>query len=1655
MERWFERFQLWLLAHSVVRCVAGHPLDRHIRTAAQFLRLASADNPRWLAFVERLVAALPSQFVSINQYVVRQAQHMLANPEETERTELSALGKVGSCEIGEIQLEADADWNLPDFPGWQPVSDPKACPAEPPRWLIDDDLQLSAVLLEPQPNTDGTVQETLLGCDADPEENLTRQLGSAHTVLLLGREEAQFLPWSWQQMLPHEYAAVGSWINEASVDAPTKPQRLLAVLVWLAITTHRSLEQTLDIPISDNAAEDWVLSGACTDLRRRPPRPRSGWRAQPTHAELLASPCSELKISLPDWATSTLQAHTGAAAPSGTLRQYWPTNWASATSLFRDAAREAGFSRVMPSMLGRWLPTTLFAGGNDALFAAMACSRPNSGLPGATAYPSWSAGSVVDAYARCGVELRTDCEPESNALGSHLSPIDVALRQQLHSAGAKLRGRVAGGISFALKHNAFACHLVLLLLAATGSRPVTDPFESISHFDLDRGRVFIADKLAGVNRMGRLVPLPTSVTNYIRETYLPYLERLAENLKATRPWLAEQIRATQSLHAPRTMPFFFLLREDVSDWVSLSEKAIELEIGETFALPLNCFRHRYSQRLRHNGADPELIDSLLGHAYAGCVTHGDHSLRTWELDVQQLRPAIEGLFADLDVQWPEPPSIDAEALPLRPSAHSGGAIRNFGLAAREEAQRQRQTIGRRQARQVMEKHLRGRELHQLDDEEINSLERELLFMPGGLPHALGGLRYRFYLRVAQRVARRKSVHLKRRRVYVPLNEEVPFFRESAVWAQQGRDMLREGLPRLRRFKPPAKASVADAALMCALHLAVESRLSNPKILWALERPGATRLIFHQRRYWLEFLPNVTVDEAEDEPRSDRAPTGAPTIRLPMSRSAATYFSRLRAKKGRHQSDNALLERISDLLIDAGARHEGYNTRDIVAAFTEVTDQANAIELPGALAAFLAGRVASYSLGWHDLVRVDTGKFLALPCEGEDETWHDLAMVEREAKVAPTDRPALQQRVHAFFRALREHLEASDTGPRTHARRDLVGKLRWELKRCSPDLPSAIRIAGAWVAHLAATVSKLSSVRRYFNTLSGAIEDVWYDEELVGADEEELTELYRQILEVRTDRDLSIVGKQLHRFHAFAREHFALVEPYWDELPIPPRGAQVSAGYIRETDYVRALALLSKRALPAGEQCIACSILILCYRFGLRAGEAFALQREDWVELGAETYIAVRNNRHRKLKTQASRRLVPLLFDLTEPERTSIKQALATSEADAGDTAAAPLLGAASVSGARRRVIHREIIRALRQATTSPSTTLHHARHTFAMRVLDGLLSGYPSYRSVLPDPSPHAIAHHLLGAPGSTRRTLWALARILGHAGPSTTLTSYIHVLDRWAESFADPAVRRPVKHRMLACDDLDSLPRQRGSLHTPEAPTPRSPGCRDLLRLLRLLARGTPWQAASRHLDLEESGCARIYQALLCISRHHSTPKISNEEAARLLLGAVTEEQWKALLSCAERIDALCPAWPSDLEAPTSASVASLISRQRQVLLAKPAHFVWMRLFLDAATIDGSHYELTATAPEHPNLREYAKEQQFTIRPRTDVTKGGNPFQIDPLTLDDGFSTVSHRCALIFKENRSFAIRNRIGFALLLLCWAEGGAKTAGKSPFKSAHSS
>ncbi|MCK2128183.1 site-specific integrase [Thauera aromatica] len=1604
--------QLWLFAHSVIRqAETGTALDSEIGTVARALRHASQENPRWLKFLRSLIAPLPLGFGAINHHLSRRARYLSATYRDarSERNCLVALAKIANFEFSPSSSEGEADGFAAPI-----IVSRLAAPLTPPEflsWQLDGDVDAAVDVIEVPEDVETLGASTLVGVPVTPEENLTQQLIAARSVLLLGREQAQFLPWSWEQLSAAEERSIRQWLEGAAQAVLDEPVRLLAAAVWLAIATHRSLEQACDLPVNGTPGADWTLCARGARLHRQAPRPKRGWRPQPHQMALLAERASVHLIELPAWLTETLASHLlQGMAP---LRMAWRPEWPSINALFRKAATRHGFGRVQPHMLGRWLPSTLFRQSSDPLLAISATARPMSGLPGATAYPAWPVGELTAHYSAAGFELRGNAPDQANALGSELSPLDAALEQALTSTIANLK-RQQQSASLATRHNGYTAQIVVMLLAATGARPIVDPFESIAHFDLVEHRVFIADKVVQASRRGRLLPLAQAATTHLREHYLPYLTALTETLRGPRPSLSAQL---DSITTPQPqMPLFFFLPEDLSDWQSASESTLQATLEAPFPLPLNCFRHRLSQGLRRRGVDAELIDALLGHAYAGSVTHGDQSLRMWKDDMEDVRAAIEGLFAALSLPVPQPPQTTLGALlPALPCD-----VRPFGLESRAQAQRERHHAARQQARALVESVLGGRELHELTTDELEGLERALLFTPAGLPHPLAGIRYRFYLRITERHDHRHRI-TKRRRVFVPLQEEPPFHSELAVRAQAVRDALDKRLQLFQRSIPPAKARAADAELLCCLHLMLECRVAHPELLLGLRNPACTRLVFHRRRYWLEY--RSVPGPAEGDPEAD-APSGwsetEPVVRLPISRTGAAYL--IRAQQTRQREPRSRLAGeigqtldITDAPLDNPA---------LIAALASVIDQANAIELPGVLAGYLGGRVTSFSLGWHDLIALDSDKIL----DGSHAEPTELLPAPGDGDNVQSERPASHAdanvRARAFFRDLRNALVAQETGRRTNTRRDLVRNLHRVRQLHEDQVSTAIAITAHWICELAQTVNRLSSVRRYLSALSGAAEDVWYDTDLIGADEEDLTEHYQRLLDARPTRDLGYVGELLRRFHAFARRAYGIADPLWDELPIPARADLVAPGYIREADYLLALRALSRTTLEPQDGIAARAILVLCYRFGLRAGEAFGLCRCDWVEDGEHTSVLVQNHAHRKVKRPASRRIVPLLFPLCADERAALEAMIDAYEASAGSGLAAPLHGHAWSDPSRRRQVHAHIISALRNGCANPRVTLHHARHTFAARVFIALV---PGLASILPDRSPASIPTTLLGHDRPTRRSLWALARLLGHAHPATTFTSYVHLLDRWAAQASAPATQRRIRSPQLPCTNLDALPKRKRTTGTSAPPEPRVPSCLDALHLLRLVARGRAAPLAAGHLGLQTGPCEALVRALNRIAGA-SADDIRPSSAIRLLR-TLTEGQWDGLLNCA--VQAMQQPIEGDAEDhPTGVGeIAPLIGRKRQILMAKPEHFQWVRSFLTRFSIPPDRYVVTATDPHHTQLQQHAREAGFDLVERTGRYSSGE-LQIDVLTLDDGFSRVPQRAALLFHENSYFTIRNRIALA-------------------------
>jgi hypothetical protein len=91
---------------------------------------------------------------------------------------------------------------------------------------------------------------------------------------------------------------------------------------------------------------------------------------------------------------------------------------------------------------------------------------------------------------------------------------------------------------------------------------------------------------------------------------------------------------------------------------------------------------------------------------------------------------------------------------------------------------------------------------------------------------------------------------------------------------------------------------------------------------------------------------------------------------------------------------------------------------------------------------------------------------------------------------------------------------------------------------------------------------------------------------------------------------------------------------------------------------------------------------------------------------------------------------------------------------------------------------------IKNVTGDQSMGSHHLRHTLASRMvltllrgpsnLDGLFEEFPWLEELLIDP---ARMHALLGQEGDAGQGLRALAALVGHSHPTTTLRHYVHVL--------------------------------------------------------------------------------------------------------------------------------------------------------------------------------------------------------------------------------------------------------------------------------------
>lgn len=1300
------------------------------------------------------------------------------------------------------------------------------------------------------------------GHDVDPDASpYEKQLQVKSAQFQIGAA-ARFLLWDWPQISPPERMHFDRLLQASLGDPEDEHRRLLAAFSWLAREMGLSLDRCLQVPIEplDPRLEetDWRIDLAQGMLRRRPPR--RGGHKRPTDEQTnnLCLAADYLNIPVAPAVVAVLQAAFRRRLAPRFLGQLWRDPSRRVDSAFRKWVRgDPQVRRLQPAMLGRMLGQRTFEITGDHVLARLLPSTPSAALPSSTVYGAYHESDLRRVWPGA-TGSPSSSYVDFNVAGSLLDlGNDEVLADAFRHARKEIEKFATTGnwIDF---HNGVACYWDAALRAATGVRPTDDLWFSQKDIDWDLEFAFVDDKDSPVSQSGRLIPIPSRLCSEFRTHYL---ERHL-------PWVLGRLSGVSGSNS-FTVPMLFVIGREGHRVMPIGhEHRAKLEIEKP--LPLNVFRHRLRTRLTHStDADPEVVDSIMGHSDGATLTHGDYSMRTWLGDAEAIRGPLTSIYDALAIQAP-PRWIDFASLSRTQPLAAGDKPLHYVKRSRRPARRQSLSIAAAALR-IIHRYLRSIDgsidstappvsapvratkpakalldrLARLSKEEVEVLSGLLLKRPDGYPATKGVLQYEFLLRLSETLWSRHGQRLAQQRRYTVRELEDSPFRSEAVGAVTIMMRLRQALDTMFDAAPTAsRLSLRHALALLVFDLCLTSRITIFRVHKALlEGVNHWRVVRLEECYYFEWSPERDLTADRD----------AACMRFPISARAAWLLTVVIRHKTRRGLDWSAAAQFAQPLADAlfsgelTANDSAPSIDSTLTHIRRIVDQCNIIELPGTVAGYLSGRVWTASLGWGDWLQVRQGRWtdtssvpltlLESAMPAIDSADPRFGQIEDDGdgpvEPVPATRPTRQKkskgapnaRSMAALSLVREVQEAlrklNETRGISKRRKVLAEVLSKKIRLASSDVSQTIRLLCLWVIDLLLRPGRKplasSSVARYFVALSPSFLAIGCDKELERMDDREIEAFYAQVLEIANVQQIRIVYDCLRNFHRFGHHVAGLPEIDWSNLAIPGETIFGAPGFIDDATYLLLLKRLGADtgcavALPWQLQCF----VLFAYRFGLRGKEVAGLTRSDVVEDGQSLRILVSRNESRGVKTEESRRIVPLLFELTDEEKTALRL-LKDSQLpnlERADTET-PIFLSKNVPDT---LINEDATRAyinaaIKQITGQWGSTLHDLRHAFAARVWAATQAPMLPVAGHLPrEEQRRALVETLLGSKGPivTRRSPWALARLLGHAHPNTALRSYVHSLSDVLDSILDLKTVHIPEHIDLddvRCPRLDGAP--------------------------------------------------------------------------------------------------------------------------------------------------------------------------------------------------------------------------------------------------------
>jgi len=1166
--------------------------------------------------------------------------------------------------------------------------------------------------------------------------------------------------------------------------------------------------------------------------------------------------------------------------------------------------------------------------------------------------------------------------------------------------------------------------------------------QSINHFCADPPSVFINDKSDDALHSGRLVPLPQAVWRLIT-LYKSHLKNLAKTVSPIRAELAADIA---QIHERRSgkLPLFFLL-DEAAKWHSLSDPDIPGQDLFDWPLPHNLFRHRYAQQLARNGVDIEVIDGWMGHAERGVGSYGDRSTRCWLNDYRTYQRAINEAFDRLGFTVPAPKTQ------LPPMTWVVG-VQDFGYQepryfGEKKRQKNRQAVlkkARRTVNEDLDLFLGGRPIEQLDDDQIQKLSNLMLLREDGLPHPQSVLRYAVMIDRIEGLSDSHKTQV-RRRMTVPETER-SLVTDRCPASLDVIPKLEQWMQKTKKSIDRANVSKAEALFLAATFLCIGKRLAYPTLLEDVVKGANYRLIQNRKRQYLEYNENLIDNDFSQ-----------PIQRHEIDYKTATlldYGYRIKSSVNWDKTPSSaslcgLTSILQTATLSVSPETEMGSLRWILDELIIHINQVNIIQFPGVVPAALSGRQIATSLSLTDYFRLSEGVQYQLPGNLDAKSPSPDTGPFSNIVLNAADQDILYSNARIFFKGLHNLLNDYSKSSAL----EMANRIDRYSSQKKTEVSSAVLSVGYW---LAARIRQgkgrktsrhkpyaASTAETYLSALTEAFQGLAYDVDLRALDEEDITNLCADMISLRlsNNNELDYFGARLQEFFQWASGR-GVAEPIWEDLDFGHKRRSVRPGLFSEQEYQSCLRSIvnSSSSNPDHAQLIA-FVLILAFRFGLRAQEAIGLKRADWCKSGELTWVLVRNNKYRELKRQSSRRAVPLMFWLSDLEVSVIQRVLDRHESLSMQEPSAPILceivdGALDLTPLGRYHIASAISQSLKRVTGNPFISLHHARHSF-YNTLAPVLFGFdtPLTQTLTHQLEPSVIRKIILGQDHlPTRRSAMALARIMGHSAPNTGFKSYNRLATEWADALTPVRSGRvrqiPNAIQVNGWSVQDkAIPNNDVPLLSDKLATPRN-----IAQALRLKALGYQRDRIEASMQLKP-GClapldwlvnkvnSRLRFKVFDVSQQKSALDYG-ENHPDLLIKKIASEAWIRLIDQAGKIS-LDTALERVGALPEIKHVPALIGRNGHLLMNQPEHCRLIKIVLELFQLPENSYGVFAR-DNQPQMTQRLIEHGFQVSKIDDVNRGGKP-RLDTFSFDDADSRKLEQLygGVIFSKGFAGCVRN------------------------------